>query len=206
MKIYRRILVQAFLMSVFTGIISFWFVLPANAQEMCLFDQTFTATEDEHGFHYFTADSSFSGNWMDPFNYYDGTFHFRYIIMEYPSAEPFKLSVCIWSDVKRSSMGKWESWKETCSPQLLISGRGVYTTSSTPVTWWQIDKEVPVDFTRVRDFLKLGIVYWCANSKNLSDWVPEDEGCWPQRNLFLPMKMRVTIVAVAKGYEFSGWK
>ena len=178
---------------------------PAAAQEMLLFDSTFTATAAEHGFHYFRVDSGFADNWVEPLNYFEGTFHFRYEILDYPSADPFMLSVCIWSDVQRSSQGKWETWRETCAPRWPISGRGVFTTCSTPAGWWQINKQNPVDFTRVKDFLKLGIVFWCANGKNLSDWVPADKGCWPLRDALLPMKMRVTVVAVAKGHNFSGW-
>ena len=187
------------------GFVSPGFMPQVCAQEIRLFDQTFTATEEEHGFHFFNVDSSFSGNWLEPFNYFEGTFQLRYEIINYPGTDPFRLSVCIWSDVKSTPQGKWEHWRETSSPQLWISGRGVFTTFTSPSTWWQIHEEEPVDFARAKDFLRLGIVYWCSNHKNLSDWVPEDGGCWPQRNSLLPMKMRVTIVAVAKGYEFSGW-
>ena len=177
-----------------------------SAQEMCLFDKTFTATTDEHGFHFFTVDSGFPGNWIDPFNYYEGTFHFRYEIIEYPGTEPFMLSVCIWSDLKKSPQGKWETWRETCSTQLPVPGRGTFTTQTTPASWWLLHKDLPVDFTRINDFIRLGIVFWCSDRKNLSDWVPKAADCWQKHDLLLPMKLHVTIVAVAKGYEFSDWE
>jgi len=204
MKNYLMNLWRVF--SVFAVIFVSELLLPASAQEMCLFDKTFSATASEHGFHYFPADSSSSANWLEPFNYFEGIFHIRYEIMDYPSKESFMLSLCIWSDIKLNKKNGWETWKETCSPQLAISGRGIFTTVTTPATWWSIHKDEPVDFARVKDFLRLGIVHWCANSKNLSDWSTDEKGCWPQHNLLLPMKMRVTVIAVAKGYEFSGWK
>lgn len=203
MKINFNKLWKAFMVSAITFFFSFGVATRSIAQEMRLLDQTFTATEAERGFHYFSVDSTFSDNWIVPFNYHDGAFYVRFKILDYPSKEPFNLSMCIWSDVK----GSWETWSETCFTALPISGRGVFTTVTEPPSkWWQLHPEKPVDFNRVRDFKRLGIVYWCANYKNLSDWVPEDGGCWPERNLFLPMKMRVTVVAVAKGYEFSGWQ
>jgi hypothetical protein len=168
---------------------------------MRIFDETFVSTEDEHGFHYFKVDSACSENWLDPFNYYEGTFHFRYEIIDYPSNEPFILNACIWSDQESN-----ELWRESCPSHFSIPGKGVFTTQTSPSTWWQLHTDRPVDFSRVGDFHNLGIVFWCANGKNLSDWVPEENGCWSQRDLLLPMKMRVTIIAVAKGYEFSGWE
>jgi hypothetical protein len=202
MKKYLRILWKAIGVFAWSAFFCLSVQTLVTAREICLLDQAYTTTADEHGFHYFTVDSGLSGNWMEPFNYYEGTFHFRYEIIDYPSEEPFLLSMCIWSDVK----GSWESWRETCSPKLPISGRGVFTTSTTPTEWWQIDEENPVDFARVNDFHKLGIVYWCSSRKNLSDWVAEGKGCWEQANSLLPMEMRVTVVLVAKGYEFSGWE
>lgn len=202
MKIDVRKVCKTFVMSAFTVFFSLGATTRSYTQEMHLLDQTFTVTEAEHGFHYFSVDSTFSDNWIKPFNFRKGAIHMRFEILDYPSNEPFRLSMCIWSDVK----GSWESWSETCSSIVPISGLGEYITVTSPSTWWQINTEKPVDFTRVKDFNNLGIVFWCANYKNLSDWVPEDKGCWPERHLFLPMKMRVTIVAVAKGYEFSGWK
>jgi hypothetical protein len=201
MKIYSRILRQSFKVLAILGFFTPAFIHLANAQEMRIFDQTFTATEAEHGFHFFTVDSGCPSNWMEPYNYYEGIFHFRYEIIDYPSTEPFILNACIWSDKEPNG-----PWRECCPSHFPVPGRGVFTTQTSPSTWWQLHKEKPVDFSRVQDFQRLGIVLWCANGKNLSDWVPEGKGCWSQRQLLLPMKMRVTIVAVAKGYEFSGWK
>ncbi len=186
-------------------LLSNWSIIPSFTQEICLFDNTLTTTVDEHGFHFFTVGEELPENWIEPFNYFEGTFHFRYEIIDYPSTEPFAMSVCIWSDVKLTPEGKWETWRETCSTHLPIPGPGTFTTHTIPSTWWLLHNDLPVDFTRINDFERLGIVFWCADRKNLSDWVPKAVDCWQQRALLLPMKLHVSIVAVAKGYEFSGW-
>lgn len=207
MRIDVKELWKELMMIAFIIILSLGVTTQSYAQELLLFDKTFTITEAEHGFHYFSVDSTFSDNWIDPFNYREGAFHIRCEIINYPSNEPLNLSICIWSDVKYSPSGGPESWSETCSSRLPINGLGVFTTvTTTPSSWWQRDNEKPVDFKRVKDFKDLFIVYWCNNNKNLSDWIPEEENCWTEHNLFFPMRMHITIVAVAKGYEFSGWK
>jgi hypothetical protein len=67
-------------------------------------------------------------------------------------------------------------------------------------------KDVPADFVSAQDFRKFEVVYWCANRKHLSDWVHDEKRRWSQRDLLLLMKMCVTVVAVAKGYLFTGLK
>lgn len=180
------------------------FLQALGAIEVLLFDGTFTTTTNDHGFGYFKTPPAAGTNWLTPANYYGGTFHIRYEVLDYPSAKPFKLSVCIWADVKREN-GKWKEWRETCAQQVPIPGKGVFTQQSSPAKWWCLNKE-PVDFARIGSFEKLGLVLWSADGRNVSDWVPADQSRWNQASDFLPLTVRVTIVGVAHGDTFSGWE
>jgi hypothetical protein len=166
-------------------------IAPIPAAEFLMFDRTFTTTEGDHGFYFFPPDDANGGNWASPDDYYNGRWETRYEIMDYPTSEPFMLSTCIWQDgISR----------ETCSGQHAITGTGVFTQSSVPSSWWK--KDAPVEFSRVSAFNHIGLVLWCANWQNCSDWV---SGCWNEHNKFLPLHMRLTIVLVSAGSTFSGW-
>ncbi len=173
------------------------------ATEVLIYDGTFTTTMADHGFAYFHACPSAGLNWLAPTNLYEGQWHIRYEVIDYPSDKPFQLSVCIWADVKTEN-GRWKHWRETCARQTPITGRGVFTASSTPADWWCLNSE-PVDFARVRDFEKLGLVLWSDDRRNMSDWVPAKESSWDQAKNFLPLTVRVSIVAVTENDSFSGW-
>ncbi len=176
----------------------------AQAAEVLLYDGTFTTTEDDHGFAYFGPAPAAGMNWLKPIDLYQGQWHIRYEVLDYPSNKPFQLSVCIWADVAREE-GKWEHWRETCARQTLIAGKGVFTQSSTPADWWCLNGQ-GVDFARVRDFEKLGLVLWSADKRNMSDWIPASKSSWDQAKDFLPLTVRVSIVGVSQGASFSGWK
>ena len=177
---------------------------PVTAAEVLIYDGTFTTTTADHGFAYFHAAPAAGTDWLAPANLHEGRWHIRYEVLDYPSDKPFQLSVCIWADVEREG-GKWKTWRETCARQTPISGKGVFTASSSPADWWCLNGE-PVDFARVRDFEKLGLVLWSADRRNMSDWVPAAESSWDQAKDFLPLTVRVSIVAVTKGDFFSGWE
>jgi len=175
-----------------------------QATEVVLYDGTFTTTMADHGFGYFHAAPAAGMDWLSPADLYEGQWHIRYEVLDYPSSKPFQLSVCIWADVVRDD-GKWKTWRETCARRTPISGRGVFTDVSSPADWWCLKGE-PVDFARVRDFEKLGLVVWSADGRNLSDWVPAAESSWDQAKDFMPLTVRVTIVGVSRDDSFSGWQ
>jgi len=168
--------------------------------EMLIVDSLITTTVNDHGFVYFFAPTSRGNNWMSPYDFYNGTFQCRFEILQYPSQKTFLISLCIWSDV----VGNWDNYRETCSKQISMQGEGVYTSQSSPSSWWKLD--AAVDFARVNSFYSLGLVLWCDNYQNLSDWTNGTESCWNQRNDFLPMTLRLTVVAVANDHTFSGWE
>jgi hypothetical protein len=164
--------------------------------EMLIIDSVMTITTNDNGFASFNAPANRGNNWLGPYDFYNGTFQCRYEILQYPSQKTFLINLCIWSDVVEN----WENYRETCSKQVTINGKGVFTSQSSPSSWWKLDE--PVDFSRVDDFYNMGIILWCENYQNLS----YGEDCWNQRYDFLPLTIRLTVVAVAKGYTFSGWE
>jgi len=86
----------------------------------------------------------------------------------------------------------------------MVNGpNSVSTRNSSPSTWWEKDYTKPLDFSRPGDFLHLGIPLWSDNTKLVSSWI--SNGDWALRNQYHPMTVSATIVAVAKGIEFSGW-
>jgi hypothetical protein len=172
---------------------------PSN--QMLIIDSVITTTTDDHGFVYFQPPPGTRSNWKYPVDFYNGEFHYRFEVTSYPSQDAFMLSLCIWSDI----VGNWERWKETCTDQVIIPGKGIYETYSVPSEWWIMNNQ-PVDFARADDFAHLGLVLWCENARNLSDWTPASSSCWEQRNQILPLTLRLTVVAVAKGHTFSGWE
>jgi hypothetical protein len=171
-----------------------------GSPELIIIDSVFTTTVDDHGVIYIYPPVSRGSNWKSPYDFYNGSFECRYEIIQYPAQKTFLINLCIWSDVTEN----WEQYRETCTKQVTINGNGVYTSQSSPSSWWTLDE--PVDFSRVNDFYSLGLVLWCDNYLNLSDWSSETESCWDQRNDILPLSIRLTVIAVAKGYTFSGWE
>ena len=185
-------------------VLVWWAAAPsALATEVVLYDGTFTTTAADHGFRYFHAAPAAGANWLTPVDLYRGQWHVRYEVLDYPSNKPFQLSVCIWADVQTEN-GRWKSWRETCARRTPIAGPGVFTAASSPADWWCLKNE-PVDFARVADFEKLGLVVWSGDGRNLSDWVPAAESSWDQAKDFLPLTVRVTIVGVSQDDTFSGW-
>jgi hypothetical protein len=170
-----------------------------RSPEMLIADTIITTIENDHGFFFFQAPDQ-NPNWLVPYDYYHGEFFYRFEVLNYPSEKSFMLSLCIWTDIN----GNWESWNETCTRQVIISNKGIFTGNSVPSTWWVMDG--PVDFSRPEDFARFGLVIWCSNYKNLSDWVPSSNSCWSDRTEILPLTLRFTVVAVPKDYEFSGWE
>jgi hypothetical protein len=169
-----------------------WFVV---------FDDTCTVTEEDHGFYYFHPSMVAGNDWQNPFDYYNGTLHARYEVLEYPSDEPFKLSYCIWSEVEK---GAWRNWKEMCCPQSSLGGVDVATSAFVPAKDWWV-KDVPCDFSNINNFRFLGLVVWCNDSRNCSDWVDPPDNCWAQRKDIMPFRVRFTLIAVSADAEFKGW-
>ena len=122
--------------------------------ELLILDSVFTTIADDHGFFNFQPPLDKGTNWERPYDFYNGSFHYRFEIMDYPSWQTFLLSLCIWADIE----GNWDQWKETCTLQVPITDTGIFTSESVPATWWVMND--PVDFSRVDDFDHMGLVIW----------------------------------------------
>ncbi len=172
------------------------------AQEFVVYDATRDFTESDKGFLNFQFKSSSPPNWLSPKNYFDGEWYFRYEVIGIPTSTTYKLSTCIWSD------WNWPtSWNETCHDATpALNGKGVYFHTSSPSDWWKKDG-VGVNFAKPYNIKELGIVLWGVNGGgncNVTPYIVAN-GCNYLAPKLTPMKIRVTIVAVAAGQTFSGW-
>ena len=149
-------------------------------------------------------------SWVTPYDYMNGTFWLRFEVLEQPTSDCFSVQFGIWQDIDRPG-----GWLETCSALSYLSGGTgscVEKNIGKPDDWWQMNKEVKVDFTRPEDFYRIGILLW----KGKGSCIPYGQGWSASRSQcddpeseavrFFPMKARLTVVAVASGYTFSGWE
>jgi hypothetical protein len=183
------------------GILSYIPVL--RAQEFLLHEETFTWTKDADecgGYHYWSnLGNAPSTNWKVPYDYQLGQYYFRFEVISQPTSEPFKLNMCIWTEFNGST------WKEECmgfSPTL--AGSGSVVTFNSPVTY-QLNG-VHIDWTNLAKLWRMGNPIY-VNGHNLgpSTYCTDHPEEWVHVDSYFPMKMRITIVAVAAGYTFSGW-
>jgi hypothetical protein len=153
--------------------------------------------------------SAYPDNWMEPNDYWNGTWPIRYQFKERPSDRPGRIQVGIWSEM----VDRWKSWKETVSERVHFSGRtGTFfgDESESPArTWWRLKKDEPVDFSRVCDFTYLGFAMWTNNNKVLHPAESlREKGGWYNdgREDYFPCVIRATVIAVPAGRTFSGWE
>jgi FG-GAP-like repeat len=176
------------------------FINSASSAEFLVHDETFTMTEEGHGFHYFQYDQGSPSDWTTPDDYYSGQWHVRYEIINQPSSRPCQLQTCIWADWDYPS-----HWTETCPVHTTLKGPGdVVEASCCPATWWNLHSDDKVDFSEPDTFRHLGVPLWSDNTKLVSDWVTDSD--WELRGDYFPLELRVTVVAVSSGSSFSGWK
>lgn len=189
----------------------------ANAQEFLVKNEIFTVTKEENFEHdgnslwTWTDKMNFPADWTTPTNFYDGQFMIRYRIISQPQKpgapgtyRKTKLQFAFWQE---------QGGSETAGEHVLMNGPGSIETSSASISsWWNKENKPKVDFTRVDEFLKYGIVVWDGESGCMpSTWEngqPTD--CFPvlgsnYQDYFFPLQIELTVVAVAEGATFSGW-
>jgi hypothetical protein len=189
----KKLLLQFCLLSFFTGV---W------SQEFLLHDETFTWHKDDDvcgGYHYWYDRGNGPVNWKTPYDYQNGQYYFRFQVINQPSSEPFTLNMCIWTEYLNGS------WKEECvgfSP--VLAGPGSLVTYNSPVTY-QLNG-VHIDWTDLTKLWRMGNPLF-INGKNLGNgpYCTDHPELWTLVDSYLPLTMRVTVVAVAAGYSFSGW-
>ena len=152
--------------------------------------------------------SVYPDNWLEPNDYWNGTWQFRCQFKSRPSERPGTIQIGIWSEM----VDRWKSWKEMTSSRVTFHGRsGTFfgkEGDSPARTWWRLKKDAPVDFSRPRDFTFLGFVMWTSNVKVLHPAQSlKEKGGWNDgREDYFPCVVKATIVAVPAGKTFSGWE
>lgn len=166
--------------------------------EFLIFDQVFTFNETLNGFNFFMPPATAPTNWKSPDDFENGQVYTRFEIMSQPTDAACKLQFGLWQD---------EGKRETMSPHCELHGPGTITHHASPTTWWELDPNKPVDFARVSDFMRCGIIVWSSVPRGyLSTYHPNPK-VWANRHQhqYYPMKLRATVVAVSAGGLFSGW-
>lgn len=147
-------------------------------------------------------------NWKKPNDFENGTFHMRIEILEQPTDSSFKLQLGFWQDKEKEG-----GHSETISSHVAFRGGAgelIEADLGSPSDWWELRPDAPVDFTRPVDFYQIGLALWRTDP-----WcIPMGQG-WNNSNScdnpeqaaaeFFPLKARVTVVAIAEGYSFTGW-
>jgi hypothetical protein len=145
-------------------------------------------------------------NWESPYDYYNGTFYAYYEVISVPTNVAFKMQIGIFQYYP--SLGSWDghNFGETCSGTATLQGNGsVAYYSSSPSTWWTLNGGA--DFSRVDDFESVGPVLWGTNpdSPLITTAGGGNDATWAQKDYWLPLTIKIIIVAVPVGESFSGW-
>ncbi len=203
----------------FTGLLTVLLLLfssfsTVNAQQFLLIDKTFNWNETTggdgcYGYHFwYDLGQATTSNWKTPFDYENGLFYIRYQIISQPTLpgggyQPFGISFCIWAD----RFYEGSKWKETCSLVQWFNGPGsVVETSETPANWWKLNGGI--DWTGLDRLWRFGNPFWIDASCQLASehCTCADPSVWNnERGKYLPIDIRMTIVAVAAGQTFLGW-
>lgn len=164
-------------------------------EEFVVNDHILTFTEEDRGFYHFWAGSEAPNDWVSPNDYYNGGWEVRFEVLSYPTSNSFIPQMCLWTSIGT----------ETCGPQEGGQGTGVFTVSSTPSNWWNLNG-TPVDFSRPDTFDHFGLVMRKGDGCIVSNKVANRGWCWSEREDYFPMKAHLMVVAVSSGSTFSGWE
>ncbi|MBN1415993.1 MAG: T9SS type A sorting domain-containing protein [Bacteroidales bacterium] len=154
------------------------------------------------GFYFFQPPAGVPSDWESPDDYFNGQFYTRYEIISIASDEPIGIQFGIW----QNQPGETYDSETMENLRKIYTGAGtVITNHSSPSTWWH--NHDGVDFGRVYDFDRLGIVLWCLSPQIYiapASWGGNAE-VWDTRDRWFPCSIKVTVVAVSAGSTFSGW-
>jgi hypothetical protein len=160
-------------------------------------------TTDNNGFYFFPHNESMPVNWLTPYNYYNGQIYTRYEIISQPTSTAVGLQFGIWQRLPVGSANDADL-HESMAAVLTLNGPGsVATANSSPGTYWVYHDGV--DYSQMNNVWHFGINPWKVTPN--AQIRQENADVWAERNTYwFPMKVRVTVVAVASGYTFSGWQ
>ncbi len=138
-------------------------------------------------------------NWLTPYDFYNGQVYTRYEIISQASSTPVALQFGIWQKLPPTTGHLYETMAE----QRVLNGPGsVAINNSSPKDWWTLDGGV--DYTKMDQVWHFGINPW--KTEPAQQIRQENATIWDSRfTYWFPMKVKVTVVAVAAGHTFSGW-
>ncbi|NJK94680.1 MAG: hypothetical protein HC905_06940 [Bacteroidales bacterium] len=209
---------KIFIRTILISLLTLLFAQQVQAQEFLVREETFTWEEAEdayfggNGFHWWNGDdySSYPANWVSPHNYFEGRFYYRYEVISQPTNKPFDLMFLIW---QFKEDGKH---RETGDDRVPLSGGPgsvtEYNNAPPPSRWWTYHENADqlVDFTTIKQYNggdnRMGLALWSDGNCIPSTWGGTNpDFCQDRRSDYFPMRIRITIVAVAEGHTFSGW-
>lgn len=204
----------------------------AKSQEFLIREETFTITKEDsepyfnNSFHWWSDMSEYPADWTTPYNYEYGKVYIRYEILEQPQLNGKYRKTAMQFNMWAKPL---HSGPEKGSNHIQLNGPGSVAIDSSQLhPWWE--KNGPFLFDNVNNIDRMGIVVWDGVSNCLpSTWeelLPLDNannclnpalaatftelnGEWNPyhyQDYFFPMKVRVTVVAVALGHKFSGFE
>lgn len=183
--------------------------LTVHSAEFAIMNQNVTLTSTNNGFYFIYNTDKGPVNWVSPDNYRDGTVYFRYEMVDMPTTSASYFSFDIWGD--------WDpvarTYSESAAP---ISGAlshegAVVTFSSSPKNWYNHAVNGSVNWYDRTTFWRWGICHWFSKNPNYllapKNWSnsPESWDAWTHKEDWLPVTVKVIIVAVSQGSVFSGW-
>ena len=183
------------------------FTQKVQSGEFVILNQTFTYGVNDNAFS--LATTNFSGmpaNWLSPDNYYNGTFYAYYEVLSVPTSVPFSVQLGIFQFEPSKASWDGHNYYENCSYERAeLSGAGsIATFASSPSIWWKNDGGA--DFSRPYDFQSIGPIIWGTSPEGVVCPAPGgDDDTYAVRANWFPLTLKVIIVAVSSGSNFSGW-
>lgn len=193
----------------------FLLIYPNKAQsgEFAIINTTFTYTENANAFSCHESPpypANVPANWLSPNNYWNGSFHAYYEVLDVPTNEPFGFQMGLFQYMPSAANWDGHNYYETCSfdiPEIRGTQTVTYNYGS-PGNWWE-HWNGHVDFSRVYDFESVGPVMYSLVPGAKGGLSPTSGGgsdaAWAIRSNWFPCTIRIIIVAVSSGSTFSGW-
>jgi hypothetical protein len=178
---------------------------PTIGPEFVILNETidFPNSTDNNGFYFFYHNSSMPVNWLTPYDYYNGQVYTRYEIISQATSTPVGLQFGIWQRLPVGSTNDADLYESMAEIRTLNGPGSVVTHNSSPNSWWTYHGGV--DYAQMNNVWHFGINPWQVSPSN-KQIRQENADVWASRYTYwFPMKVKVTVVAVASGYTFSGW-
>jgi hypothetical protein len=155
---------------------------------------------ENNGWHFWYDTSRYPENWYSPVNFWNGKIYTRWEILEQPTNTPCSIQVVWWKSLNDVQEELWDI------PQHLSGGRGSVGQFSTVLSNYHV-QGLGIDLHDTRNLWRQGIAL--IDDATGSPVTPPAWGYgvepWNSRASWFPLKLRLTIVAVAEGAAFSGW-